>query len=322
MLKDRNSMATSDDGTPSGFIKRVLRMAIDAPGFVAVSAVFGIGLLVVTLSNFGVSLIAIGLGIAGTLLLSTLYLAFTWVAVLRGKHRSLLAIALAYTTVFALTAGVFLVFSSTFFDAPLPIKTFIVNKLAGGRNSLDIASLIKDVQVGATIQYAESKIGTPFYYDQDLRQYKLLDGQLEVFIIPSGGLIEAAYFEWLHEPTEPFPIFLPPYRNNDDVPILFGSATFGVLSDTVSLECEPVDGAYYQTVYYFGISCESRLGAAREPWYYFFGLNRRTSKNLGLDELRSANADISSLRQEVFNILLVTRTADPSLAVAVVKDHR
>lgn len=320
--EDRSSLTTVDNGNSSGFIKRVLRMATTAPGFVAVSAVFGIGILVVTLSKFGISLITVGLGIAGTLLLSTLYLAFSWVVTLRGEHRSMLAITLAYTTVFALTAAISLLFSSTFFDAPLPIKAYIIKKLAGGGSSLNMTSLINDLHVGATIQFAESKIGAPFYYDEDLRRYKLLNGRLEVFLFPKGGIIEAAYFEWTRKPLEPLPIFSPPYRENVDDPIRFGVAKFSDLSETVVLECGSIDGDSYQKVYYAGFSCESRLGAARDPWYYFFGLNERTSDNRSLDELREGNADISSVGQEIFNILLVTRNSEPEDYVALAKDRQ
>ena len=105
-MNDRN------DQPQSSFIVRVLRMATAAPGFRPIAAVFGIGVLVATLAKFGISLLTIGLGIVGTLLLSVLYLAFSWVSSIRVKHRSTLAITLAYTVVFTITAAVFLAVAS------------------------------------------------------------------------------------------------------------------------------------------------------------------------------------------------------------------
>ena len=205
-----------------------------------------------------------------------------------------------------------LAFSSLFFDAPLPLKSAIVSRLASSSPRLNIQSIVNDLKPGTTIQFAESKIGVPFYYDDSLRQYKLLDGKLAIFLFQDRGRIQAAYFEWRGTPVAPYPRFQPPYREGTgdiDRALDFGSATFGELISSVVLSCDPVTGDSSARMLYIAVQCESRLGA-RDPWLYVFGLNHQTRDNRGPADLEQSGSSIDSLKAEVFNILLITKDSD------------
>lgn len=136
------------------FIRNTLRIALTAPGFAAVAAIFGIAVLIAVISKFGMSWLVLVFGIVLAILLAVLYSCFSWVARIRNKHQSVLAGMLSYTVVFVVSASLLLIFSSVFSDTPLPIKTLIIAKL-GSQN--DAKVFLEDKTVEAVARSAQTK---------------------------------------------------------------------------------------------------------------------------------------------------------------------
>ncbi len=152
-MTDKLIKSALDTKTISSFIRRTLDMALSAPGFTAVAAVFGIAVLIIVISQFGVSWLILGFGIAATILLAILYLCFSWLSKIHGKHKSLLAGLLGYSIVIAVSGSVLLLFVSTFFDSPLPLKTLIVAKLGSQQ---DAKVLLEEKTKNAVVDASKS----------------------------------------------------------------------------------------------------------------------------------------------------------------------
>jgi hypothetical protein len=111
------------------FVGRVLERALTAEGFTAIAAVFGVATLVAVIGKFGLSPLVAVFGTVLAILLAILFICFSWVSKIRRKHRSVLSGILAYTVVLMVCASIVLCFVSTFFDAPLPLKSKLVELL-------------------------------------------------------------------------------------------------------------------------------------------------------------------------------------------------
>jgi hypothetical protein len=129
-LPNWGNMPTVDPDPGKGFVKQVLDLALTAPGFIPVSVVFGIGILVTFLSKFGVALTTVALGILSAFMLSILYLALTWVRRLKPPHTARLAIVFAHAVVYVAVTSLILCFSSIFLNGPLPIRDYIVRQMS------------------------------------------------------------------------------------------------------------------------------------------------------------------------------------------------
>ena len=141
------------------FVRRTLSIALTAPGFTSIAAVFGVAVLVTVILQFGVSWVVISLGIVLTILLAVLYLCFSWLTNVRSKHRTILAGLLAYPVVIVVSASSLFVFFSAFFDTPLPLKTLIVAKLGSQTDAKILLEEKTETAVTRSAQ-AERQINT------------------------------------------------------------------------------------------------------------------------------------------------------------------
>ncbi|HEV2046100.1 MAG TPA: hypothetical protein VGQ95_05830 [Chthoniobacterales bacterium] len=156
----------SDYLSPAGWI----RAATSAhPAFKFAIVVGGLAALVSVVLRFGVSPLTLVFGIITLIVLMVLFLVFAQAARLKHNKLSLASLILVWTFLSICIATAVLLFTSTFFDGPLPIKANIVRALG--------PTITPDIAARSTA-IPNSK-ATPTSDNPRLRTNALPDGKFE-----------------------------------------------------------------------------------------------------------------------------------------------
>jgi hypothetical protein len=113
--------------TPASFITAAEEAH---PAFRYAIAVAGLFAIVVIFAKFGVSLAALVLGAIAVIALMVVFLVFAQASKLTRTHLNLPAQVLVWAYLLMIVGGSLLVIASIFFNAPLPLRTLIVQKLS------------------------------------------------------------------------------------------------------------------------------------------------------------------------------------------------
>lgn len=112
-------------------IKELIESAQKAhPAFRYATAVAGVAAIIVLFSRFGISWATLSFGVVVVIGLMTLFFAFARLSRLSDASVALPAKAILWSVVALSIAALGLLFSSTFFDYPLPLRSLVIGRVA------------------------------------------------------------------------------------------------------------------------------------------------------------------------------------------------
>lgn len=133
------------------------------PAFRFATAVAGLGALVVIFVRFGVNLATVTFGVIVLICLMTLFVLFTGIATLSRAVLRLPALVMLWFVFIVVAATVLLLFTSAFFDVPLPLRARLLSSTQDAKSASSVAmpNRVRMALVAANWNYPGSQLTGP-----------------------------------------------------------------------------------------------------------------------------------------------------------------